>query len=73
MSGTTPQVMREGDAGGLSVLDLRRRVRSRRELSGAGWVGALRVLRIIALCAGWALVLGAVALWIALALHDAPA
>jgi hypothetical protein len=31
------------------------------------------VLRIVALCAGWALVLGAVALWIALALHDAPA
>jgi hypothetical protein len=65
--------MREADAGGLSVLDLRRRVRSRRDLSDAGWAGALRVLRIVALCAGWALVLGAVALWIALALHDAPA
>lgn len=73
MSETTPQVMREGDVGGLSVLDRRGRVPSRRELSDAGWTGALRVLRIVALCAGWALVLGAVALWIALALHDAPA
>ncbi len=73
MSGTTPQVMRDGDAGGLSVLDRRGRVPARRELSDVGWAGALRVLRIVALCAGWALVLGAVALWIALALHDAPA
>jgi hypothetical protein len=65
--------MREGDVGGLSVLDRRGPVPSRRELSDAAWTGALRVLRVVALCAGWALVLGAVALWIALALHDAPA
>ncbi len=73
MSGTTPQVMREGDGGGLSVLDRPARIPSSPDLSDAGRAGALRVLRILALCAGWALILGAVALWIALALHDAPA